>query len=73
MRVSAWPSIPADDLSTTTSLAPASPPTRISASRVVLDLPHWHSTMIRHGCSRLATLAASIDGSGSAVTRRDHA
>jgi len=52
--------------STTTSEAPASPPTRICASRcVVLPLAAGATTMTRHGCSRLASLAASTDSSMS--------
>ena len=57
-----------DSLSTTTSPAPASWPTRICASSFAsaASLFTGSATITRHGCSRLAELAASMDSSRSA-------
>jgi hypothetical protein len=50
--------------STTTSLAPASPPTRIwASSRGAAFFAPRATTITRHGCSRLASLAALMASS----------
>nr|CRL56397.1 hypothetical protein CPGR_03719 [Mycolicibacterium fortuitum subsp. fortuitum DSM 46621 = ATCC 6841 = JCM 6387] len=64
----AWLASGPDNRSTTTSLAPASRPTRSWASSrgSVVNRSPGITTITRHGCSRLAALAASIDSSSRA-------
>src|SRR6476620_1117514 len=64
----AWLARGPDSRSTTTSLAPASRPTRSWASRreSLASRSPGITTMTRHGCSRLAAFAASIESSSSA-------
>src|ERR1700712_1833630 len=72
----ACPASGPDSLSTTTSPAPASPPTRIWASSLasVASRATGSTTITRQGCSRLAALAASMESSrtvslSGAITR----
>src|SRR5262249_27563215 len=64
VQLAAWSAKGPYSRSTTTSLAPASPPTLIwASSRAAALRAPLANTITRHGCSRLASLAAVIASS----------